>query len=211
MMVVIPMTPESHSNPQYRIFRYSREAFCAVALCVGLGTPVQSADAGEASIRQLMTPDQFRAAGLEKLTDEELRTLEAWLRGQLQPTTDAEAESGTPAAIPPPAVQPVPAAAPPASREAVAESLENFGLPEPTPAEKDAGKAMQATIVSPFRGWSGKTKFKLDNGQIWQQRVSGRYTYSGDDTRVVISVNGFGFYEMELLAAGRSVGVKRIQ
>ena len=83
-------------------------------------------------------------------------------------------------------------------------------MPDPVDPEK-AAYQLHAIIEEPFRGWSGKTKFKLDNGQIWQQRVSGRYTYSGDDTRVVISVNGFGFYEMELLAAGRSVGVKRIQ
>jgi hypothetical protein len=208
-MVVPPMTTASHDNPQHRFSHSARRALCAVGLSVALGTLVQPAAAEEASIRRLMTPEQFRAAGLEKLTEEELRALDAWLRGQPQPATTIGAE--TPAVTPLPAEPPTPATAPPASTKAVAESEENFGLPEPSPAEKDAGKVLRATIVSPFRGWSGKTKFKLDNGQIWQQRVSGRYTYAGDDTRVVITVNGFGFYEMELLAAGRSVGVKRLK
>ena len=43
------------------------------------------------------------------------------------------------------------------------------------------------------------------------QRSSGRHTYTGDDNRVVISKNAMGFYEMRLLDADRSVGVKRIK
>ena len=210
-MVVMPMTPVSRDSLQHSFSHPARRAICAVGLLVGLGGLVPAGTAEEASIRQLMTPEQFRAAGLDKLTEEELRTLDTWLRGQQQPTLITDADDPAPAIPRSPPTQPMPSTAPAESTEAVAANAENFGLPEPSPAEKDEGKTLRATIVSPFRGWTGKTRFKLDNGQIWQQRVSGRYTYGGDDARVEITVNGFGFYEMELLDAGRSVGVKRIQ
>ena len=87
----------------------------------------------------------------------------------------------------------------------------NFGFPEPPVDSLEDRDALHARILPPFRGWSGKTVFKLDNGQVWKQRTSSRHTYTGDDTRVVIRKNSWGFYEMRMLAADRSVGVKRVK
>ena len=70
---------------------------------------------------------------------------------------------------------------------------------------------IRASIVQPFTGWSGKTRFVLDNGQVWQQRLEGRYQYSGDNTEVVITKNFLGFYKMTLLATDKSVGVTRVE
>lgn len=70
---------------------------------------------------------------------------------------------------------------------------------------------LSASIKQPFKGWSDSTYFYLDNGQVWQQRISARYYYSGDDTRVSIRKNALGFYEMELLATGKKVGVKQVR
>lgn len=39
-----------------------------------------------ASIRQLMSPEEFRAAGLNKLSSEELQKLDAWLQGYRETT-----------------------------------------------------------------------------------------------------------------------------
>jgi len=86
-----------------------------------------------------------------------------------------------------------------------------FGFPKPPVDSEENRPELHAKVLPPFRGWSGKTVFKLDNGQVWKQRSSGRHTYTGDDTRIVISQNRMGFYEMRLLAADRSVGVKRVK
>ncbi|MEH6586938.1 MAG: hypothetical protein V7720_10265 [Halioglobus sp.] len=67
------------------------------------------------------------------------------------------------------------------------------------------------TIKQPFNGWSGKTYFYLENGQVWQQRISGRYHYSGDDTAVTFRKNLLGFDVMELQATKKKIGVKRIK
>lgn len=70
---------------------------------------------------------------------------------------------------------------------------------------------IHASIEPPFKGWSGDTVFRLDNGQVWRQRLQGRMHYAGDDTRVVIKKNFLGFYKMTHLDSGRSVGVKLVQ
>ena len=70
---------------------------------------------------------------------------------------------------------------------------------------------LEARIVPPFDGWSGQTLFRLDNGQVWRQRIKGRYMFSGDDTRVVITRNVLGFYNLTLVSTGRSVGVEPVR
>ena len=70
---------------------------------------------------------------------------------------------------------------------------------------------LEARIMPPFNGWSGQTLFRLDNGQAWRQRIKGRYMFSGDDTRVVITRNLLGFYNMTLVSSGRSVGVEPVR
>ena len=78
---------------------------------------------------------------------------------------------------------------------------------------KEVEKAfeLRARIKQPFTGWSGKTVFYLDNGQVWQQRQQGRHSYKGQDTEVVITRNFMGFQMMTLNATGKSIGVSRIQ
>ena len=70
---------------------------------------------------------------------------------------------------------------------------------------------IEAQLIQPFNGWSGDTVFKLDNGQVWRQRLDGRYPYNGSDTRVVIKKNFFGFYKMTLLSTDTSIGVTRLK
>ena len=40
----------------------------------------------EGSIKQAMSPEEFHKAGLDKLSDEELRNLDRWLRGDREKT-----------------------------------------------------------------------------------------------------------------------------
>lgn len=72
------------------------------------------------------------------------------------------------------------------------------------------GVAIESTIRGEFSGWRGKTMFVLENGQVWQQRVGGRYRYTADSPAVTISRERFGYY-LVVNATGRKVGVKRIR
>ena len=126
-------------------------------------------------IRALMEQEQFEAAGLDKLSAEELQALDKWLL--LYTAGEAQQLVHT--------------------NEEVKE------------AEKKA--EITARIKQPFEGWSGTTVFYMEDGQVWRQRLSGRYRYTGDNTDVIIRKNFLGYYVMELTATGKKIGVSRVR
>ncbi|MGA0735548.1 MAG: hypothetical protein ACO3PC_08730 [Steroidobacteraceae bacterium] len=135
-------------------------------------------------VSKAMTPAEYARAGLDKLSPEERRILDEWIARY----TGREVEQTV------------------ADKVAEVRRLEVAAQPKKLTADR-----IVATITPPFEGWSGKTTFTLDNGQVWKQRLEGRYRYSGTDTRVTIAKNFFGFYVMTLEATGRSIGVERVR
>lgn len=82
--------------------------------------------------------------------------------------------------------------------------------PEVKEIKKEVRKA-EATIDD-FSGWSGDTIFRLSNNEVWQQRLEGTYNYQGEQpAKVVVRRNMFGFFVLEVVDTGRSVGVKRVR
>tara|TARA_R110002073_G_scaffold207987_3_gene368241 strand:- start:303 stop:770 length:468 start_codon:yes stop_codon:yes gene_type:complete len=71
-------------------------------------------------------------------------------------------------------------------------------------------QGMTSRIVGQFDGWSGKTRFVLENGQVFEQRRPGRWKVTLDNPEVHVSQNFMGAYELEVVSAGRSIGVRRI-
>ena len=65
---------------KYRLF-----AFASLCTLVVLVCPTIRAQDDE-SIKQAMSPEEFHKAGLDKLTDEELRNLDRWLKGDREKT-----------------------------------------------------------------------------------------------------------------------------
>ena len=80
-----------------------------------------------------------------------------------------------------------------------------------TEVKKESFQPISSKIEGVFRGWSGKTKFKLENGQIWQQRYNNKWTTKLESPEVQITRNALGFYNMKVLSKERVIGVKRIQ
>jgi hypothetical protein len=80
--------------------------------------------------------------------------------------------------------------------------------------QKEKGKNVKyelvAKVVPAFRGWSGKSVFVLDNGQVWRQRTPGSLRYSGGDSTVIITQNLMGKFIMKHQDTGRAIGVRRI-
>jgi len=67
---------------------------------------------------------------------------------------------------------------------------------------------VRSRIVGDFDGWSGETVFQLENGQVWEQRLDGRYSYQGPpNPEVIIDRNWLGFYRMTVVPTGKRVGV----
>jgi hypothetical protein len=64
--------------------RYLMLGLCMIFTCAA---PVHAArEETSGSIQQMMTPEEFRAAGLSKLSPDELQKLDAWLQGYRQVT-----------------------------------------------------------------------------------------------------------------------------
>ena len=71
-------------------------------------------------------------------------------------------------------------------------------------------QGMTSRIVGQFDGWSGKTRFVLENGQVFEQRRPGRWKTSLQNPEVRVSQNFMGAYELEIVSEGRSIGVRRL-
>lgn len=80
-----------------------------------------------------------------------------------------------------------------------------------TVKEAEQAVRIEATLIGPFKGWFGDTVFRLDNGQLWRQRLDGMFAYNGDGREVVIDRNLFGFWRLTHVATGRRVGVSRVR
>ena len=95
----------------------------------------------QAAIERQMTPDQFKAAGLDKLSTAELANLNAWLNQTLE-TETAKASSNAKQKF-----------------EDENRGFFHFGSDEP----------IIAHIVGEFRGFGAGKTYTLDNGQVWRQ------------------------------------------
>lgn len=92
-------------------------------------------------IQQQMSPEEFRAAGLDKLSAEELASLNTWL-GRTIETQAARAASE-------------------AKRKVESENrgFFNFGSSEP----------VRSTLQGQFNGFARGRTYTLANGQVWRQ------------------------------------------
>ncbi|PIQ36558.1 MAG: hypothetical protein COW59_11870 [Lysobacterales bacterium CG17_big_fil_post_rev_8_21_14_2_50_64_11] len=140
------------------------------------------------SLEERMTYNEFRAAGLEKLSPEELAALNAWLRKDL-PAVAAAAVST--------------AALPVADRRGFPVSASNQG---------PAGDIV-SRIPGEFRGWSNKQRFTLENGQVWQVNDSAA-SLAGvrlQDPQVTISRGLVGGWYLAVEGYNSRAKVKRIK
>ena len=173
-----------------------------------------SSFSAHASLKEQMGEAAFEAAGLHKLTAEELENLEAFLAGKEKPVAVAESSN----------IDEAPSAEPEERRgllsgllgrresRAPARSDDRFGEEQlEQEVDKSVPESISARIKGEFKGWDGKTVFRLDNGQVWQQRVGGRYrSGTRNNPEVVVERGRFGYY-LKLVENGRSVGVRRIR
>jgi hypothetical protein len=80
-------------NTSRNVLRYSILGLCVIFACVA---PVRAArEEMSGSIEQVMTPGEFKAAGLNKLSPEELQKLNAWLQGYREVAEKAAAKKAT--------------------------------------------------------------------------------------------------------------------
>lgn len=162
-----------------------------VLLCLVLACDSVRSQERFSSVEERMTGQEFTAAGLDKLTDEELAALNRWLRDHSVATLDTSAVRGNGAGA--------------AVLGAVADKRGFEGA--------DTNKD---TIVSPlvgeFRGWDGETIFQLSNGMVWKQDEADSFFVSTlEDPVVTIEAGFFNTWRLSVEGYNKSVKVKRIQ
>lgn len=134
--------------------------------------------------------------------------------GGVPPAPAPESAAPPPAAAPASARSPAAASAPAARPPAPAPDPDGFGaeqLPEKTAAEERAPDQIESRIVGEFSGWSGRTRFRLENGQVWQQAENDTYYWREDNPEVVIRKGVFGSYKLRIRGQNRWVRVRRIE
>lgn len=172
-------------------------------------------------IQTLMAPEDFTAAGLDKLTGAEREHLSEWvaryregaIKGPVVPGKQRKEAAAAEAAA-----EAERDSTQVAADDAAPATTDEYPLEYTTQSEKKEkkkkkGKAkfeLRAKVIPEFRGWSGKTVFSLDNGQVWRQRTPGRLRYSKGDSNIIITQNLLGKFVMEHEATGRAIGVRRI-
>ena len=166
------------------------------------------------AIEREMSAEERRVTGIDSLSTYELDALNQWLIerfDQVQETVSAEVREEVREEV----LEEV-READAAEREAEIErrvaieveaAKQEIADAPPEPAVREPFEAM---IQGRFSGWSGKTVFPLDNGQVWRQRHGGRYRHTDDDQSVRIYKNLLGMWQMKVLSTGRSVPVRRI-
>ena len=153
---------------------------------------VSAADTQDFNVLDSMSVSQFRGAGLDKLSEAQLKALNTWFNQYLQQQAPAcaAAQAASPAAA-----APAMAAAAPAAPAAAA----------PVP------DSISARITGDFHGWTGGTRFTLDNGQVWEQ-IDDTVVTAGHVTnpKVTITRGLFNSYYMSVEGVNDTVQVKRI-
>ncbi|QYM79451.1 hypothetical protein K0B96_02215 [Horticoccus luteus] len=168
----------------------------AAAFLAGNTVVALAAEApAEGVLRRILSPAEFSAAGLDKLSPEELSRLEtALIQHHQLPAASKE---------PVPTSENTPAAA---AADFGREQVERERPTTPT------GNEIRGRIDGSVQDIGGRSLFLLDNGQIWQQRIPDQFHLPKKlvNPEVVIS-RGLVGYKMVIVGADIVVFVKRIR
>ena len=160
-----------------------------------------------------MSASEQAASGVDQLSPEQLKALNAWLANRFGGQRSANAQPPTPTT----AIAPLTGDA---DLEATIDAEVARRVAQEVAAVKqemqqadtsvEQNEPFEATIQGSFKGWGSKTVFPLDNGQVWRQRNSSQYRHTSGDNRVRFERNFLGLWQMTVLSSGRTVGVRRV-
>lgn len=136
-------------------------------------------------VKKALTPEQFEASGVAKLSPEERQKLDEYLRGYFTGATQRVVEK----------------AVEKAKVVAVDQAVKEHKVQPP--------QLIQSRIVGSVNGWKSGKVFVLENGQHWKVTEEDRYFRAVQDPEVFI-VRDFMSYKMAI-AGGGVARVIRVQ
>lgn len=136
------------------------------------------------SVEEQMSSRDFKAAGLDKLSPEELAALNAWIRAN-QPTGG----SGV-------------------AYNRVQDDMIRIGF-----EDSEARDVITSNIIGEFKGWRGGSIFKLENGQTWQVTDASELTgiKAMNSPKVTIQPGLFGGWRLQVDGYNSTAKVKRVK
>ena len=196
------METRNRSLPQLHRTGAARKAVWLLALGLGCTLLAHADD----SLKTIFSPTEYQAAGLDKLSPEEQAVL---LRALHQRGLNGPGSGHK--------ITAVKAETPPPEKKGIWARVLDFGAEQlPLKSEKDPGEVTEvdAQMTEPFDGLTGKTVFRLDNGQVWQQRAGEEYFIGKaiPNPKVVLMRTRLGYrIKIPEIGAGFDVAVKRIK
>lgn len=181
---------------------------CLLACLMLLPWTVLAQEAGSTDIKHQMSPAEFHAAGLDKLSDKELAALNAWLNHSTQAQSQAVQQAQADAQQARTEAAQAKAQAATAHEEGRQEVITknrgffDFGSSEP----------IESTIAGEFAGFGKGRTWTLANGQVWQQ-VDGA-TLAGvrkSNPDVSIRPGVLGAWYMKIKGYNTAASVKRVK
>ena len=165
------------------------------------------------NIESVMSTEERLKSGVDTLTAEQRQFLNNWLEENYGRRTESAVARTTADKPSESTEQPAKLKAPPEAIEAEVDRRVAAKLADKRESEKakQPDSAFEARVTGDFTGWTGKTIFKLDNGQVWRQRSSANYRHRGSDRRVTFKKNWMGGWEMTVVSSGKTVLVRKVQ
>ena len=141
-----------------------------------------------ANVEQQMSADEFKAAGLDKLSAQELAALNAWLQNKVVQETTKAVE-----------------VAKEEGRKEVKEKNRGF-------FDFGSDEVIQSNIVGEFKGFANGRKYTLANGQVWEQVESASLEgVRKTDPKVSIKPGLFNNWFMRIDGYNTAAKVRRIK
>ena len=184
-----------------------------LATVVALGDP-GLARAAEDPFSRTVPPGEFSAAGLGKLSAEELARLDALVRDYKSGALEAARREAAAAAR---ARAEAEARATKAEAQARVADTESKKADRSllarakvllTPGTEIEYSTVESRIVGDFKGWDGKTLFTLENGQRWQAEGGSYVTPPISRPAVKITPGALGSFWMKIEGVDPRVKVK---
>lgn len=139
------------------------------------------------TLEERMSSADFKAAGLDKLSPEELARLNAFIRSEVDKTTAVARQEGM--------------------REQDRNDAAKMGFRN-YHGDVDT---ISSSIVGDFRGWSGGTHFVLANGQEWRQLDADVFSIHLNNPGVTISPGLMGTWFLKVDGYGSTTKVERVK
>jgi hypothetical protein len=196
----------------FRSFRHHLILVTAFVVTSSMMTFPLGAQPEPGGLKDMMSPEERQKSGVDTLTAEQRQFLSEWLLENY--TRNPAKVVRSPATAPDTSPQQA------ASNEATADTIEAeidrrlaARLADNRASEKKpaSDSSFEARLTGNFTGWSGKTVFRLDDGQVWRQRSAANYRHRGTDMRVKFKKNWMGGWEMTVVSSGKTVLVSKVK